>query len=94
MTNSAIGTVLPAKSYSDVMFCYKIIRNLESIDHLCISPILRIGLIYKGDLKKKMQQKSDIGGQISKLLYHYIFLHYPNQGTSKFQKKYWLKNKI
>ena len=33
------GTVLPAKSDSDVMFCLIVIRNLESIDHLCINPI-------------------------------------------------------
>ena len=39
-------TVLPAKSDSD-MFRYKVIRNLESIDHLCINPILRIGLVHK-----------------------------------------------
>ena len=40
-------TVLPAKSDSDVMFVYKVIRDLESIDHLCINPIHRIGLIHK-----------------------------------------------
>ena len=28
-------------------FVYKVIRGLESIDHLCINPIHRIGLIYK-----------------------------------------------
>ena len=28
-------------------FVYKVIRDLESIDHLCINPILRIGLIHK-----------------------------------------------
>ena len=27
-------------------FVYKVIRELESIDHLCINPILRIGLIH------------------------------------------------
>ena len=32
------ATVLPAKSDSDVMFVYKVIRDLESIDHLCINP--------------------------------------------------------
>ena len=42
-----LSTVLPAKSDSDVMFRYKVIRNLESIDHLCINPILRLGLIHK-----------------------------------------------
>ena len=26
-------------------FVYKVIRDLESIDHLCINPIHRIGLI-------------------------------------------------
>ena len=44
-------TVLPAQNDSDndsdVMFVYKIIRDLESIDHLCINPILWIGLIHK-----------------------------------------------
>ena len=28
-------------------FVYKVIRDLESIDHLCINPIRRIGLIRK-----------------------------------------------
>ena len=28
-------------------FVYKFIRDLESINHLCINPILRIGLIHK-----------------------------------------------
>ena len=28
-------------------FVYKAIRDLESIDHLCINPIRRIGLIHK-----------------------------------------------
>ena len=28
-------------------FVYKVIRDLKSIDHLCINPILRIGLIHK-----------------------------------------------
>ena len=44
------STVLPAKSDSDVIFClqnYHVIRGLESIDHLCINPINRIGLIHK-----------------------------------------------
>ena len=41
------GTVLPAKSDSDFMFVYKVIRDLLSIYHLCINPIHRIGLIHK-----------------------------------------------
>ena len=41
-----VGTALPAKSESDVMVCYKVIRALESIDHLSINPIRRIGLIH------------------------------------------------
>ena len=41
------STVLPAKSDSDVMFCLQCIGDLESIDHLCINPIHRIGLIHK-----------------------------------------------
>ena len=40
-----VGTVLPADS--DVMFVYKVTRDLELIDHLCINPIRRIGLIHK-----------------------------------------------
>ena len=38
-------TVLPAKSDSYVMLVFKVIRDLESINHLCINPIRRIGLI-------------------------------------------------
>ena len=41
------ATVLPAKSDRDVMFYSQNIRDLESIDYLCINPILRIGLIHK-----------------------------------------------
>ena len=40
-------TVVPTKSDSGVMFCLQIYQDLESIDHLCINPILRIGLIHK-----------------------------------------------
>ena len=46
-------TVLPAKSDSDVLFLYKVIRDLESIDHLCINPIRRIGLIRKWSLDSR-----------------------------------------
>ena len=35
------------KSESDVIYFYKVIRDSESIDHLCINPIHRIGLIHK-----------------------------------------------
>ena len=41
------GIVVPAKSDSDIIFVYKVIRDLESIDHLCINPIHRIGLTHK-----------------------------------------------
>ena len=44
---SRLTTVVPAKSDSDVMFCLQRIRDLGSIDHLCINPIHRIGLILK-----------------------------------------------
>ena len=40
-------TILPAKSDSDVMFCLQNIRDLELMDHLCINPIRRIGLVLK-----------------------------------------------
>ena len=42
-----LSIVVPAKSDSDIMFVYKVIRDLESIDHLCINPIHRIGLLHK-----------------------------------------------
>ena len=45
--SGSVGTVLTAKSDSDVMFVYKVSRELELIDHLCINPICRIGLIHK-----------------------------------------------
>ena len=41
------STVRSTKSDSDVIFCLQIIRELESIDHLYINPIHRIGLIHK-----------------------------------------------
>ena len=51
------GTVVPTKSDSDVIFCLQLISKTltctlhlslsELIDHLCINPILRIGLIHK-----------------------------------------------
>ena len=50
-------TVVPAKSDSDVIFCLQLLSKTlictfhlskrESIDHLCINPIRRIGLIHK-----------------------------------------------
>ena len=41
-----LSTVVPAKSDSDVTLCLQVIRGLELIDHLCINPIGRIGLIH------------------------------------------------
>ena len=35
-------------------FVYKVIRDIESIDHLCINPILWIGLIYKWSIDSCM----------------------------------------
>ena len=46
-------TVLPTKSDSDVVFIYKVIRGFELIDHLCINPICRIGLICKWSLDSR-----------------------------------------
>ena len=34
-------------------FVYKVIRDLESIDHLCINPIHRIG-VYASDLSVRI----------------------------------------
>ena len=42
-----LSTILPAKSDSDVMFCLQSYHGHKSIDHLCINPIHRIGLIHK-----------------------------------------------
>ena len=38
---------MPTKSDNDAMFCLQSYQDLESIDHLCINPIRRIGLIHK-----------------------------------------------
>ena len=43
----SLFTVLPAKSDSDLKVVYKVIRDLCSINPLCINPILRMGLIHK-----------------------------------------------
>ena len=40
--HACICTVLPAKSDNASCFVYKAIRDLESIDHLCINPICRL----------------------------------------------------
>ena len=35
-------------------FVYKVIRDLESIDHLCINPIRRIGLIHEWSIDSRL----------------------------------------
>ena len=40
-------TVLPAKSYSDVMLCLQSYQGLIIDKSLCINPISRIGLLHK-----------------------------------------------
>ena len=47
------GIVLPAKSDSDAMFCLQSYQDLESIDHLCINPILWIGLIHNWSIDSR-----------------------------------------
>ena len=46
------AVLLPCQPRVTVTSCfvYKVIRDLESRDHLCINPILRIGLIHKCSL--------------------------------------------
>ena len=44
---------MPAKSDSFVMLFYIVIRYLESVDHLCINPIRRIGLIHKWSIDSR-----------------------------------------
>ena len=56
-------TVMPAKSDSDVVFCLQLLSKIltytlrfclfKSIDHLCINPIRRIGLIHKRSIDSK-----------------------------------------
>ena len=51
------ATVVPTKSDTQVIFCLQLLSKTitftlhlsqhKSIDHLCINPILRIGLIHK-----------------------------------------------
>ena len=47
LEDNKVSTILPAKSDSYVMFCLHSYRDLNSIDHECINPIRRIGLIHK-----------------------------------------------
>ena len=67
--------------------------NLEAI--LISVQIFHLTISHSdmGDLKK-MQPKRDIGGQLSKLLYHYIFYIILTREHQNFRNKYWLKNKI
>ena len=48
-TNMEYRLVLSCQPGVTVISCfvYKVTRDLESIDHLCINPIHRIGLIHK-----------------------------------------------
>ena len=56
-------TVMPTKSDSDVILCLQLLSKTlactlhlswhESIDHLCINPILMIGLIHKWSIDHK-----------------------------------------
>ena len=43
----AVASMLLSKSDSGVMFVYKAIRDILSIDHMCINRICRIRLIHK-----------------------------------------------
>ena len=59
----APSTILPAKSDSDVVFCLQLLSKkltctlhlskCESMDHMCINPILQIGLIHKWSIDSK-----------------------------------------
>ena len=45
-SNKAVLSCQPRVTVTS-RFVYKVIRDLESIDRLCINPIQRIGLIHK-----------------------------------------------
>ena len=84
-------TVVPTKSDSGVIFCLQLLcKNItlytplklrESIDYLCINPILQIGLIHKRPIDYKLmlilQTKHDVtvtfGWQDSNIFHLYIF---------------------
>ena len=61
--NQLITTVMPTKSDSDIIFCLQLLSKTlictlhlslcESIGHLCINPILQIGLIHKWSINSK-----------------------------------------
>ena len=55
--NTNVITVVPTKSDSDTILCLQLLSKIltctlhlslrESIDHLCMYPILKIGLLHK-----------------------------------------------
>ena len=45
--------MLPTKSDSDEVFCLQSYQALESIYHLCINPIRRIGLTHKRSIDSR-----------------------------------------
>ena len=57
------STVVPTKGDNDVILCLELLSKTqtyalhlslcESIDHLCINPISRIGLIHEGSIYYK-----------------------------------------
>ena len=57
LTDKLATTIVPTKSDSDAILCLPLLSKTltctphlskhESIDHLCINPILQIGLIHK-----------------------------------------------
>ena len=49
INNKVFQLLLSCQPRVTVTSCFvnKVIRDLESIDHLCINPILQIGLIHK-----------------------------------------------
>ena len=67
-------------------------KGVDQTVYLC-SLVDTLVVRFLGDLKK-MQQKCDIGGQISKLLYHYLFYIILTREHQNFRNKYWVKNKI
>ena len=65
----SVHTLLSCQSRvsKTIRFVYKVIRDLESIDHLFINPIHRIGLIHKWSLDSRKLKWSV---QINVLLYN------------------------
>ena len=59
-------------------FVYKVIRDLYSIDHLCINPIRRIGLKYTSDLSIRVSSSKVYKLKFYLTIVNIILRYYPS----------------